>query len=344
MFRPRTVLTVLGLVVAVAVAADLVILARRGLTLIAIAAFLAIALNPAVEWFQRRGLRRGGAVAAVYALAVAVIAGAVLVLVPPLVEQLSRFVAALPDLIAELTKGRGPLGFLETRYEIVERVRAATAGSTTLVRDATSALSAVRGIATSLVGIVVIAFLTLFMLLEAPEWRRRVVALAPAGGRASLVRVGAGVYRSVAGFVTGNLLASLIAAVVATATVLVAHVPYALPLGLFVGIADLVPFVGPVVATLGVACVAFTQGAETGLVVLVILSAYHLIEGHTLRPLLYGRALALSPLTVLVSLLLCSEVFGLLGALAAIPIAGTASVVLDELLNRRRHEPPAATS
>jgi predicted PurR-regulated permease PerM len=237
--------------------------------------------------------------------------------------------------VAELTKGRGPLGFLESRYQVVERLRAATAGDTTLAHGASSALSAVRGVATSLVGLVAIAFLTLFMLLEGPEWRRRLVELVPGEGRASVERVGAGVYRCVAGFVTGNLAASLLAALVATVTALVAHVPYALPLGLFVGIADLVPIVGPVVATLVVASVAFTRGAGAGVTVLVVLTAYHLVEGHTLRPLLYGRGVALSPLTVLVSLLLCSEVLGLLRALAAIPIAGTVSVVIRELLERR---------
>jgi predicted PurR-regulated permease PerM len=238
-------------------------------------------------------------------------------------------------LIAQLTRGRGPIGFLETRYHVVERLRSATAGGTTIVRDATSALGAVRGVATSLLGVVVIAFLTLFMLLEGPEWRRRVLALTPEPGRPALERVGAGVYRCVAGFVSGNLVASLLAGCVATVIVLVAGVPYALPLGLFVAIVDLVPFAGPIVATVVVSAVALADSAGTALVVLLLLTGYHVVEGHTVRPLLYGRGVALSPLTVLVALLLCTEVFGLLGTLLAIPIAGTVSVVLAELLGPR---------
>jgi predicted PurR-regulated permease PerM len=325
--RLRTMLTAIGLVLGVALAAEVVVRAKAGLTLIAIAAFLALALNPAVAAFERRGLRRGGAV---YALALATVACIAVVLVPPLVEQVGRFIDALPQLVADLTDGRGPLGFLETKYHVVERVRDATQGDTALTREASSAVSALRDVATSIFGVVVVSFLTLFMLLEGPEWRRRVMALTPERHRPAVQRVGTGVYRSVAGFVTGNLLASLLAGIVVTGVMLVAGVPYAVPLGLFVAIVELVPFIGAFVATLVVTAVALTQGSATAIAVFAVLVAYHMVDGHILRPLLYGRAVALSPLTVLVSLLVCTELAGVLGALAAIPVAGSINVVLRE--------------
>jgi predicted PurR-regulated permease PerM len=328
--RLRTMLTAIGLVLGVALAAEVVVRAKAGLTLIAIAAFLALALNPAVAAFERRGLRRGGAVAAIYALALATVACIAVVLVPPLVEQVVRFIDALPQLVADLTDGRGPLGFLETKYHVVERVRDATQGDTALTREASSAVRALRDVATSIFGVVVVSFLTLFMLLEGPEWRRRVMALTPERHRPAVQRVGTGVYRSVAGFVTGNLLASLLAGIVVTGVMLVAGVPYAVPLGLFVAIVELVPFIGAFVATLVVTAVALTQGSATAIAVFAVLVAYHMVDGHILRPLLYGRAVALSPLTVLVSLLVCTELAGVLGALAAIPVAGSVNVVLRE--------------
>ncbi len=180
-----------------------------------------------------------------------------------------------------------------------------------------------------------IVFLTLFMLLEGPDWRRRAVALTPGRSRPALERIGAGIYRCVTGFVTGNLLASLLGAVVATAIMLLAGVPYAMPLGVFVGIVELVPYVGPALATLVVGAVAFTEGARTGLVVFGLLLAYHTVEGHTVRPLLYGRAVALSPLAALVSIVVCTEIAGVVGAVAAIPVAGAVKVVLAEVLASR---------
>src|SRR5215210_6642977 len=90
-FRPRAVLIGLGVLVAVAAAVGFVVLAEAGLTLVAIALLLALALNPAVEFFLRRGLGRGAAVGAVYALALALIALLGHVLIPPLVTQITAF-------------------------------------------------------------------------------------------------------------------------------------------------------------------------------------------------------------------------------------------------------------
>ncbi len=146
-----------------------------------IALFLALALNPAVESVQRRGLGRGSAVGVVYVLALAVLALLGSVFIPPLVDQISKLVNALPSLVDELTKGHGPLGFLERKYQVVERVRSATTGQNAggVLGQAGSALAAVEGIAATVVGSIIIAFLTFFMLLEGPDWRRRCTELIP---------------------------------------------------------------------------------------------------------------------------------------------------------------------
>jgi predicted PurR-regulated permease PerM len=336
-FHPRSVLTALGVLVAVVAGIEFMLLAQAGLTLVVVALFLALALNPAVESLQNRGLGRAMAVGAVYVVALVFFALLGLVFIPPLVDQVSKLVSALPDLVGDLTRGHGPLGFLERKYQVVERVRDATAGqgADTMLGQAASALTAVKGIATTVVGLLIIAFLTFFMLLEGPEWRHRCTELVPEIHRGAVERVGAGVYRAVGGFVTGNLVASLLAGLFATMIMLITGVPYAVPIGLFVAIIELVPYVGPLVATIVVTAVALTVGVTTALVTLGLLLAYHAIEGHTLRPFLYGRAVQLSPLAVLVAILLGTEIAGILGALIAIPVAGSVQVIIQELLQRR---------
>ena len=81
--------------------------------------------------------------------------------------------------------------------------------------------------------------------------------------------------------------------------------------------------------------VALTVSATSALVSLGLLLAYHAIEGHTLRPFLYGRAVKLSPLAVLVAIVVGTEVAGILGALLAIPVAGSIQVIIGELIQRR---------
>jgi predicted PurR-regulated permease PerM len=336
-FQPRSILTALGVLLAVIAAVKFMLLAQAGLTLILIALFLALALNPAVEFVQRHGLRRASAVGVVYVLALAFLAVLGSVFIPPLVDQISKLIEALPSLVDDLTKGHGPLGLLERKYRVVERIRSATTGQNAggLLGPAGSALAAVKGIATTVFGLVIIAFLTFFMLLEGPEWRRRCTVLIPEANRGVLERIGAGVYRSVGGFVSGNLLASLLAGLVATIVMFATGVPYAVPLGLFVAIIELVPYVGPLVATVIVTAVALTVGTVPALVALGLLVVYHVVEGHTLRPYLYGRAVKLSPLAVLVAILLGTEIAGILGALLAIPAAGSIQVIIGELLQRR---------
>jgi predicted PurR-regulated permease PerM len=122
--------------------------------------------------------------------------------------------------------------------------------------------------------------------------------------------------------------ASLLAVLVATIVMFATGVGYAVPLGLFVAIIELVPYVGPLVATVIVTAVALTVGTVSALVALGLLIVYHVVEGHTLRPFLYGRAVKLSPLAILVAILLETEIAGILGALIAIPAAGSIQVII----------------
>jgi predicted PurR-regulated permease PerM len=337
--RPRTILAVLGIGLGVVAALRFVLLAQTALTLIAIALFLAAALNPAVELFEHRGLRRGLAVAAVFAVAVVAFAFLGLVLIPPLVTQVNNFVDALPGLLHTLAHGHGPFGFLERRYHIVEEVRRATSKP----GAAAPALGIAKGVATTLGGIVIIAFLTLFMLLEGPEWRRRLVDLIPERHRPSAERVGAGIYGSVNGFVMGNLVASALAGAFATVVLLIVGAPYPLPLGLFTAIIELIPYIGPAVVTALLSLVALTVGTATAIVVFALLLLYHAVEGHSLRPLIYGRALRLSPLAVLVAILIGAEIAGVLGVLAAIPVAGSIQVIISELIDQRKSRQSSVT-
>jgi predicted PurR-regulated permease PerM len=235
---------------------------------------------------------------------------------------------------------------LERRYQVVERLQAATSGRgfTAWTAAALSGLDVIKRVATSFVGAVLIAFLTLFMLLEGPAWRRRLSDLLPDRDRGSLERIGSGVYKSIGGFVAGNLLASLVSGVVCTVLLLATEVPYALPLGLFVVVLELVPYIGPAVVTVLLTSVALTQGPVRALVVFCVLLAYHLIEGHTLRPLIYGRALRLSPLAVLIAIILGTEIAGVVGTLAAIPVAGAIQVIINEVGRWRTERNLSATA
>ena len=158
----------------------------------------------------------------------------------------------------------------------------------------------------------------------------------PDGTRPRWERVFDGIYRTVGGYVAGNLLISLCAGVVAGITLFAAGVPYAVALGILVGVLDLIPLVGAVLATAVVGLVALTEGWTPALIVVAVLIAYQQFENHVLQPLVYGRSVQLSPLAILVSVLIGAELAGVLGALAAIPIGGSIAVVAGEVVRWRR--------
>src|SRR4051812_13301415 len=297
--------------------------------------FLAGALDPAVSALERRGLRRRGAATAVVLLAALLaLAGLIALLVPPLIRQVEGLVAGYAD---QLTSGRGPLGSLERDYHVVERARHAVSGdaATRLLGGAGTVLSITRGIVGFAVGMVAIGFLTLFMLLEGPAWVERGLEAMPESRRAGCLRVGGRIRETVSGYVTGNLLISAIAGTGAGIVLALSGVPFPVALGLLVAILDLIPLAGATLAGLVLAIVAFPTSLSAGIIVVVYFIGYQLIENHVLQPLVYGRTVRLSPLVVLVAVLVGSDLAGVLGALAAIPVAGTLQILLADLLARR---------
>jgi predicted PurR-regulated permease PerM len=344
-FRLRTVLSLLATIIAVAVVLEVVWIARHVLTWILISLFLALALNPAVEWLQRRGLRRRGAAAAVtYLITLAFFVAIGFLFIPTLVNQVNDFVQKLPDYAHDITHGRGRLGFLETKYHIQERIENAVkdGGASKVLGLSGAAVSIAKGVITIVVATVTIAFMTFFMLLEGPAWMDRFYGLLPERSQQRWRKVGHDIYRTVGGYVTGNLLISLIAGGLTTVVLLIMGVPYAVALGLIVAILDLIPLAGATIAAILIGVVAFLHSIPAGIVVVVFFVVYQQIENHLLQPVIYGRTVQLSPLAVLISILIGAELAGILGALAAIPVAGSIQVVLVDWLRERRGRAPTA--
>jgi predicted PurR-regulated permease PerM len=344
-FPVRTILTTLATIVAVAVVLEVVWIARHVIVWILISLFLALAMNPAVDYFQRRGIRsRGLAAGLTYILVLAGLAAIGALFVPTVVHQVTEFAGKVPDYVRDISHGKGRLGFLETKYHIAERIRHAVknGGVTKVLGLSGTAVSITKGVITIVVGIITIAFLTFFMLLEGPKWVERGFSLMPEESRPRWRKVANDIYRTVGGYVTGNLLISLIAGGSTTIVLLILGVPFAVALGLLVAILDLIPLAGATLALIVVGSVAFLHSIVAGIIVVVFFIVYQQIENHLLQPLVYGRTVQLSPLVVLISVLIGAELAGILGALGAIPVAGAIQVLVVDWLQHRRGRPEVA--
>ena len=338
--RTRTLLRILLTIIAVAVLLEVIWISRHVITWILIAIFLALALDPLVSAIeQRMRLRRTFAIGLSYLVIALAIVGIGATFIPHLVDEVNGFVDATPGYVKDLTEGRGRLGFLERKYQIVEKVQEqVNKGDTAkrLLGLSGTAVAVTKGILTLVAAAVTIFFLTFFLLLEGGSWVERFYSLLPERSQPRWRRIGSDIHKTIAGYITGNLLISLVAGVSSTIVLLSLGVPFAVALGLLVAILDLIPLAGATLAGIIVVSIAFLHSVTAGIVMLAFVILYQQAENHILQPLIYGRTVQLSPLVVLISILIGAELAGILGALAAIPVAGSLQVVIRDILAVRR--------
>jgi len=330
---------VIAVAVALGAAALIYVLikARTAFALIAVSAFLAAALNHAVEWLCGRGLRRGQAIAAVMAVLVALMIGAVMLLVPPLVRQGEQFVQRAPQILRDVQHS-ALYQSLDQRFGLSSQLENAEAQVPRLlqqsVNPALKALSSVFGV---VAGLVTIFVLTVFMLVFGGPLVNALLAEATPARRVRYRRVLDKVYHSVGGYIAGISFICLVNATLVTTMLAILRVPFFLPLGLLSGTSSLVPYAGPVVAGITVTLITLaTVGLWKAVAVAIFYVLYGQLEGHVLAPLVFRKTVNVNPLVSIMSLVVFGELAGIPGAVAAVPLAAMGQIVLRELLLLRR--------
>jgi predicted PurR-regulated permease PerM len=336
----RTILATIGLILATVLVLYIVVETRRVLTWMVVGAFFAVALYPLVGWVQLRlfgGRRRALATFLVFLVVFLALGAIIAAFVVPLAQEATKFAGQLPDLIEQARAGRGPVGRLLERTNVLRYVQDNQSRINEFVTGLTTpAAGVLRGIATGVAGTVTVFVLAYLMVLEGPKVVDGSLNVFAPRTAQRIRRVGADCAKSVTGYLSGNLFISAVCGTLTYVVLLIAGVPFAGLIALFVAIADLVPLVG---ATIGgaVATVAgFVHSLPAGIAVLVFFVLYQQLENHLLQPLVFSRTVKLNPLTVIVAILLAAELAGILGALLAIPVASMIQVILRDVWDHRR--------
>ena len=335
----RTIAASIGLVLATVVVLFLLVEVRRTLIWLVVAAFFAVALYPVVNWLERRvsWCRRSMATLAVYLLVFLVLGGLVAAFAVPLAHQSTTFADQLPGLINDAKAGRGPVGSLLQRTNALQyveqnqdRIRQMASGLTT------PAAGVLRGVATGIAGAVTIFVLSYLMVLEGPKMTETTMNLLSPQHRDRARRVATDCAKSVTGYISGNLLISVICGLLTYVVLKVMGVPFAGLISLFVAIADLIPLVGATLGAVVATIAGFIHSVPAGIVLIIFFVVYQQLENHLLQPVILSRTVKLNPLTVLVAILVFVELAGVLGALLAIPFAGIVQVVIRDVWDHRR--------
>jgi predicted PurR-regulated permease PerM len=337
MISTRTLIRVLLTVTGFLVLVLLLWQVRTILELVLISAFLALALNPIVVVLERRlGNRRGLA-------AVLVVLGMLLLfvlflaaLLTPLYEEMRAFATRAPTLFDELREWDVFKRF-DDRYSFARRLEeGASEYSGRLPAQAGNLLGVATAVVTGLGKALTVLFMTLFLLLEIPRFLRAVTELLRPGAADRSLVVFDQVNGTIARWTAGVLLIATIAGTVTGVTAWFLGVPFALALALLVGVLDVIPLVGATIGSIVAVLVALTHSLTAGIVMLVLAVVYQFLENHIIQPLVMRKSIDVSPFIVIVSVLIGASLLGIIGALLAIPIAGSVQVVLRQVLENRR--------
>jgi predicted PurR-regulated permease PerM len=335
----RTIAASIGMVLATVVVLFLLVEVRRTLVWLVVAAFFSVALYPVVNWVQRRltGCRRSLATLGVFLVVFLVLGGLIAAFAVPLARQGTTFADQLPQLLNDAKAGRGPIGSLLDRTNALQyvqqnqaRIRSMASGLTT------PAAGVLRGVATGIAGAVTIFVLSYLMVLEAPKMIEGTLSLLSPQHADRARRVGTDCAKSITGYISGNLLISVICGVLTYVVLKVMGVPFAGLISLFVALADLIPLVGATLGAVVATIAGFVQSVPAGIVVIVFFVVYQQLENHLLQPVILSRTVKLNPLAVLVAILVFVELAGVLGALLAIPVAGIIQVLIRDFWDHRR--------
>jgi predicted PurR-regulated permease PerM len=311
---------------------------RSTLLLVVVAAVLAIGLDPPVRRLQRMHISRGWAVTLIFMATVAFFALFGFLVIPPLIREVRQLATDIPGYIDKLKSSQGWVGDLENKYHLSTKLKEITDRLPSL---ASQSLGKVLGITASVASVIfnllTIAILTIYFLMSFPQSERAIEATFRGEHRARNKMVFEESVQRIGGYVSGNIATSIIAGVAAYVFLRILGIPFAAALGMWVGIADLIPTVGATLGALAAVAVAFLGGSVgDGIATVVYFIIYQQVENYVIVPRVMKKAVDLSPAAVIVSVLVGGGLGGFAGALLALPLAAAAKVVIREMWLRPR--------
>jgi predicted PurR-regulated permease PerM len=325
--------------------------AREVVLIFIVASLIALILNPFVDRLHRLGLPRGFAIPLTYLTLLLILVGIGILLAQPISNQVTSFQHTVPHLATQANKRLDDLQTFFNKHGLHLHLR--KQGKTALqtlqdkiVKESSSLLSFTTSLlktaANAAIALVLIFVISVYLLVYAGEIGRVVRRLLPDGDGTTLDDYPTRVQRAVSGYVRGQLAFSVIMGTTAGIALWIFGVTgvfhdgrtYAFAFGAFFGVMELVPFVGPILGAIPPVAVALFQDPLSAVWVVILFIGLQQLEGHIVAPQIFGHALRINPLFVIFALLFGDAIYGLVGALVALPVA---AVTRETILYLRRH-------
>ncbi len=331
---PKTILTIALNLLGVALLVYMLVLSATVLGWIFLGLFVALALNPAVAWLERRGLSRPLSVLGVLGTVAIVGTWTLFTVAPMMVAQAQTLIHSGPALLAELREHEW-VQWADDRFDVVSRAQQEFQHSAG--RAAVPVFGLVRSLFKGVIGFAAIFSVTLFALLFGPPVVEGSMLWLHPKSRQHVGVLLKRMYQRVGGYVAGTLIIAALTGVVTALTTFLLGVPYFLALGLMTTFLVLIPFLGSALATTtSVLMTLASQGMRDAVIALVVLLLFPQLKNRLIQPLVLRRTIDLNPFIITLVLLVGTGVGGIFGTLLALPVAGAVAVLFEDALLRRQ--------
>lgn len=303
--------------------------------LLLISIFLAMGLNPAVEFFRRRGLSRSWSVFAILGLVLAFVAVLAILVIPPVIRQGAALINDAPAMVDNL-KSNKFLADINSHYGIIDslstKIKSITSNGTLLV----SAFGGIVGVGKTFISGVFTALtilvLTMYFTISLPQVIEYGIRLTPATRRPRIAKLVDGIVSRIGAFVGSQISVAFLAGIVMAIASVVIGLPSPVALGMLVFICGMIPLVGHFLGSTVLTIVGFTQSVTDGVAILIVYLVYQQIENYILMPKIMHKTLSIPGLVTIVSALIGASLLGLVGGILAVPIAASILLILEEVV------------
>ena len=307
------------------------------LMLIVVALFLAAGLNPAVEFFERR-MRRTYAVLTVILLFLAAVALFLVAIVPVIADQVRALSENVPHWLDELQRNR-QVQRLDEEYDIIAKVKKYVTDGDFLSAIFGGAVGVGLAVLGALFNAFIIIVLTLYFLASLQTTKTAIYRLAPASRRDRVGRLGDRVVRSVGGYVSGAFLVAMCAGISSLVFLFIAGLgQYAVALAFVVALLDVIPMIGATIGATIVSAIAFATDWKIGLACVVFYVIYQQVENYVIYPRVMSKSVEVPGAVTVIAALVGAALFGVVGALMAIPTAASILMLVREVWVRRQDQ------
>jgi predicted PurR-regulated permease PerM len=311
------------------------------LTLVVVAFFLVLTLNPLVEVLTRRGLKRAGAVTIVFIGLVAVFTLLGLVVVPPVIGQGTELAAKAPDYLDQILSS-SIVKDLDQHYDLVDRIQGEFNKRLSDGNFISQVFGGVLGVGAAVIGGIFQAFtvlvLTLFLLGSFPRVKQGAYAVIPASRRPRVVSLSEEIMRRTGSYAIGQVAVATINAVCSWIMMMIVGIPYAAVLAVAVGFLGLIPMVGATIGAAVVCLVGVFDEPKKAIIAAIYYVIYQQLENYVVAPKIMQRTVSVPGAVTVVAALAGGTLLGVLGALLAIPVAAGLLLIYEEVLLPRQRQ------